>query len=105
MTPPLTTTTTAPQAHWADVLVDVMLALLARPAAPLPAAPLREAVEASFRSTCAELSAAGLQDLVRVVGRSEEAGPGGWPGAEACGCDGVVAAVKGSCVWSDSLLL
>jgi hypothetical protein len=54
-----------------------MLALLARPAAPLPAAPLREAVEASFRSTCTELSAAGLQDLVRVVGRSEEAGQGG----------------------------
>jgi hypothetical protein len=56
------------------VLVDVLLALLARPAAPLPAAPLREAVEALFRATCSELTPAGLQDLVRVVGRSSEQG-------------------------------
>ncbi len=53
-----------------------MLALLARPAAPLPAAPLREAVESLFRSTCTELTPAGLQDLVRVVGRAAEQGNG-----------------------------
>ncbi len=34
---------------WADRLLDVLLSLLARPAAPLPSAPLREAVEATFR--------------------------------------------------------
>jgi DNA polymerase phi len=62
------------------VLVDVLLALLARPAAPLPAAPLREAVEALFRATCTELTPAGLQDLVRVVGRAAEQGNGAGEG-------------------------
>ena len=37
-------------APWADRLLDVLLSLLARPAAPLPSAPLRDAVEAVFRA-------------------------------------------------------
>jgi len=37
-------------APWADRLLDILLSLLARPAAPLPSAPLREAVEAVFRA-------------------------------------------------------
>lgn len=38
-------------APWQDVLVDVSLSLLSRPASKLPSAPLREAVEAIWRLT------------------------------------------------------
>lgn len=57
-----------------DVLLDVLLSLLARPAAPLPSAPLREAVNGVWRVCCDELSGNGVADLVRVIaaGKGEE---------------------------------
>ncbi len=70
-------------AHWADLLLDVLLALLSgAPAggdagggAALPTAPLREAAEGLFRASAEELTAGGLQDLLRVLGqRADEAG-------------------------------
>ncbi|KAI8471961.1 MAG: DNA polymerase phi-domain-containing protein [Monoraphidium minutum] len=58
--------------HWADLLLDVLLALLSAPGGGgggggLPSAPLREAAEALFRASADELTAAGLQDLLRVL--------------------------------------
>lgn len=44
---------------WQDVLLDVELALLSRPAEALPSAPLRDAVEALFRVTCHVLTLTG----------------------------------------------
>ncbi|GIL59964.1 hypothetical protein Vafri_14611, partial [Volvox africanus] len=52
---------------WNDVLVDVMLAVMARPVGSVPIAPLREAAESLWRQCCAVVSADGLADIVRVV--------------------------------------
>ncbi len=46
--------------HWHDTLMDVLLSLLARNAAPLPSAPLRDAVEHAFRAFADELTATGV---------------------------------------------
>jgi hypothetical protein len=48
------------QAPWADRLMDALLGLLARPAAALPTAPLRDAVEAVFRAFAPHLTATGM---------------------------------------------
>lgn len=45
--------------HWHDTLMDVLLSLLARSAAPLPSAPLRDAVEHVFRAFADDLTATG----------------------------------------------
>lgn len=45
--------------HWHDTLMDVLLSLLARNAAPLPSAPLRDAVEHVFRAFADDLTATG----------------------------------------------
>ena len=47
------------QAPWMDRLMDVLLSLLARPAAALPSAPLRDAVEAVFRAFAPHLTPGG----------------------------------------------
>ncbi len=47
--------------QWCEVLLDVLLALLSRPAAPLPSAPLRSACEAVWRAACEGLTAVGMQ--------------------------------------------
>jgi len=52
-------------APWPDRLLDILLSLLARPAAPLPSAPLREAVEAVFRA---------FADAVTPVGAASSLG-------------------------------
>lgn len=52
---------------WQDALLDVQLALLSRPAGALPSAPLRDAVEALFRSTCHLLTSTGLLLPHRLV--------------------------------------
>ncbi|GFH18714.1 expressed protein, partial [Haematococcus lacustris] len=52
---------------WSELLLDVLLALLSRPCAPLPSTPLRTACEAVWRATCGSLTMAGLQDLLHVV--------------------------------------
>ena len=44
---------------WPDALVDVLLALLSKRTAPLPSAPLREAVEAAFRAMAESVTATG----------------------------------------------
>ncbi len=46
-------------APWMDRLMDVLLSLLSVPAATLPSAPLRDAVESLFRSCAAQLTSAG----------------------------------------------
>lgn len=51
----------ASKPSWSELLVDVLLSLLSRPAAPLPSAPLRGACEALWRSACDGLTAEGLQ--------------------------------------------
>ncbi|KAG2493575.1 hypothetical protein HYH03_008094 [Edaphochlamys debaryana] len=57
-----------PSGSWGDVLVDVMLAVLARPGGALPIAPLREAAETLWRQCCDEgVSAEGVADIARVV--------------------------------------
>jgi hypothetical protein len=45
--------------HWHDTLMDVLLSLLARAAAPLPSAPLRDAAEHAFRAFAEDLTATG----------------------------------------------
>ena len=62
----------APPPHWMDTLVDLLLSLLARPAEGLPSAPLRDAAERCFRAFAEELTATGMEDLLRVVAKSEE---------------------------------
>lgn len=52
--------------HWHDTLMDVLLALLARNAAPLPSAPLRDAVEHTFRAFADGLTGTGA-DYATVV--------------------------------------
>ncbi|PNH10963.1 hypothetical protein TSOC_002263 [Tetrabaena socialis] len=52
---------------WGDLLVDVLLALMARPGGSVPIAPLREAAETLWRQCCDQLSGEGLADIVRVV--------------------------------------
>ena len=47
------------QPHWHDMLMDVLLSMLAHNAAPLPAAPLREAVNHVFRAFADDLTATG----------------------------------------------
>lgn len=49
----------AAEPHWHDTLMDVLLSLLARNAAPLPSAPLRDAVEHVFRCFADDLTATG----------------------------------------------
>ena len=49
----------APPPHWHDTLMDVLLSLLARNAAPLPSAPLRDAVERVFRAFAEGMTATG----------------------------------------------
>ncbi len=44
---------------WPDALVDVLLALLSKRTAPLPSAPLREAVEGAFRAMADSVTATG----------------------------------------------
>eukprot|EP00798_Chlamydomonas_sp_ICE-L_P019314 gene19314-25966_t len=56
---------------WADVMLDLFLSLLARPAEPLPTLPLREAVEGTWRHMCKSLTTIGMQDLIRVVTASK----------------------------------
>lgn len=46
---------------WPVLVVDVLLSLLSRPAAPLPSAPLRSACEALWRATCDGLTEEGMQ--------------------------------------------
>ena len=50
-------------APWADRLLDVLLSLLARPATPLPSAPLRDAVEAVFRAFSDAITPTGTRVL------------------------------------------
>ncbi|GFR51036.1 hypothetical protein Agub_g13364, partial [Astrephomene gubernaculifera] len=52
---------------WGEVLVDVLLAIMARPGGSVPIAPLREAADTLWRQCCEGLSGEGLGDLVRVV--------------------------------------
>jgi hypothetical protein len=47
--------------HWHDTLMDVLLSLLARNAAPLPSAPLRDAVDHVFRAFGEDLTPTGGQ--------------------------------------------
>jgi hypothetical protein len=47
------------QPHWHDTLMDVLLSLLARNAAPLPSAPLRDAVDHVFRAFGEDLTPTG----------------------------------------------
>ncbi|KAK9814621.1 hypothetical protein WJX72_008822 [[Myrmecia] bisecta] len=61
------------QRQWMDVLLDILLSLLARPAAPLPSAPLREAVEGVFKAFCEHLTPTGMQDLLRIIAQREDA--------------------------------
>ena len=44
---------------WPDAAVDVLLALLSKRTAPLPSAPLREAVEGAFRAMADCVTATG----------------------------------------------
>ena len=44
---------------WPDALVDAMLSLLSKTTAPLPSAPLRDAVETVFRNMCGSVTATG----------------------------------------------
>ena len=44
---------------WPDALVDALLALLSKRTAPLPSAPLRDAVEAAFRAMADSVTATG----------------------------------------------
>lgn len=55
--------------HWADTLVDVLLSLLARPSNTLPCAPIRDAAEVTFRVFCSDLTATGLEDMLRIMRR------------------------------------
>ncbi|GIM10483.1 hypothetical protein Vretimale_14025 [Volvox reticuliferus] len=52
---------------WNDVLVDVVLAVMARPVGLVPIAPLRDTAESLWRQCCAVVSVDGLADIVRVV--------------------------------------
>ncbi len=52
--------------HWHDTLMDVLLSLLARNAAPLPSAPLRDAVEHVFRAFADDLTATGGKRGMRL---------------------------------------
>lgn len=54
-------------APWADRLLDVVLSLLARPAAPLPSAPLRDAVETVFRAFSDAITPTGACSLVECA--------------------------------------
>ena len=54
-------------APWADRLLDILLSLLARPAAPLPSAPLREAVEAVFRAFADAVTPVGAGSLLKSL--------------------------------------
>lgn len=47
------------EAAWPDVLLDLLLSQLARPADALPSAPLRGAVDALFRVVCHDLRPTG----------------------------------------------
>ncbi|KAG1677626.1 hypothetical protein FOA52_010407 [Chlamydomonas sp. UWO 241] len=64
----------APVVPWQDILVDVSLSLLSRPASVLPSAPFREAVEALWRGLAGQVTEQGMRDLVRVIvaGREDE---------------------------------
>ncbi|KAK9827786.1 hypothetical protein WJX74_002012 [Apatococcus lobatus] len=55
---------------WQDVLLGTLLTLLAAPSQTLPTAPLRAAVQAVFRPICPQLTASGVQELMKVVTQS-----------------------------------
>ncbi|KAK9903496.1 hypothetical protein WJX75_007153 [Coccomyxa subellipsoidea] len=69
-------------APWMDRLMDVLLSLLSVPAATLPSAPLRDAVDSLFRSCAAHLTSAGMDDLLRVAAFSNTAADGIFEGGE-----------------------
>lgn len=54
------------------MLVDLLLALLARPGGALPVSPLRDAAELLWRQCCQALSKEGLEDVVRVVAAGDK---------------------------------
>lgn len=54
------------------MLVDLLLALLARPGGALPVAPLRDAAELLWRQCCQALGKEGLEDVVRVVAAGDK---------------------------------
>jgi len=53
--------------HWHDTLMDVLLSLLARNAAPLPSVPLRDAVEHVFRAFADDLTPTGKPVLTSCL--------------------------------------
>lgn len=79
--------------HWHDTLMDVLLSLLARNAAPLPSAPLRDAVEHVFRSFADDLTPTGAWCCLGGWGGSD-----GWDGKDAAEARGTVLC----CWWLDA---
>ena len=63
--------------HWHDTLMDVLLSLLARNAAPLPSAPLRDAVEHVFRAFADDLTPTGARRGARLGALGLQAAVGG----------------------------
>jgi DNA polymerase phi len=53
--------------HWADALVDVILAVMSRNESPLPSAPVRDAAQRTFRVFASEVTSTGVEDLLAVV--------------------------------------
>ena len=45
---------------WPNAMVDALLSLLSKVTAPLPSAPLRDAVEVAFRHMAASVTATGV---------------------------------------------
>lgn len=66
----------AEQEHWSDNLVDVVLTVLARDYAPLPAALLRDTAERLFAAISSFLTASGIHRLLQVVVRQPDLAEG-----------------------------
>eukprot|EP00201_Polytomella_parva_P002816 CAMPEP_0175083796 /NCGR_PEP_ID=MMETSP0052_2-20121109/27617_1 /TAXON_ID=51329 ORGANISM="Polytomella parva, Strain SAG 63-3" /NCGR_SAMPLE_ID=MMETSP0052_2 /ASSEMBLY_ACC=CAM_ASM_000194 /LENGTH=1483 /DNA_ID=CAMNT_0016355357 /DNA_START=82 /DNA_END=4530 /DNA_ORIENTATION=+ len=65
----------ASSSFWCDELVDFMMTVLARPGSTkVPIAPLRSAVESLWRATAENVTATGLDDIVRVIASSSSSG-------------------------------